>query len=55
MLEAWRQTDDRYGEAEKTAIVAELLEEAVERSASNTRKHGLMLGGILQLLYSIGI
>jgi hypothetical protein len=27
MIEAWRQTDNRYGEAAKTAIVAKLLGE----------------------------
>jgi hypothetical protein len=27
MLEAWRETDNRYGDSEKTSVVAELLAE----------------------------
>ena len=39
MLEAWRETDNRYSDSEKTSVVAELLDEGAktaERSASNT-------------------
>ena len=34
MLEAWRETDNRCSDSEKTAVVAELLEEVAECSTS---------------------
>ncbi len=35
MLEAWRETDNRYSDSEKTAIVAELVDEVAKTCSTS--------------------